>query len=183
MGHPHGDDRRRRAVIRKPSHRAILFGTTCAAPRGGKFLTCPSPRHGFHKLKTRGHEATSAGRVRVAPPGGTIDDPRSARLHLVPRFAPPAWKPSDDPTCRPPKHHSPPQKSCSSPQDHQQARHARAHVHDVVSRLCLQPNLGGSAGRRPGASDRPGLEPVHDFQRGLQRPQLSDPQAEADRGG
>ena len=30
---------------------ASLFGTACAAPRGGKFLTCPLPRHGFHKEK------------------------------------------------------------------------------------------------------------------------------------
>jgi hypothetical protein len=39
----------------------MLYGMTCAAPRGGKFLTCPLPRHGFHKLKTRGHESTRAG--------------------------------------------------------------------------------------------------------------------------
>ena len=40
---------------------AFSLGPTCAAPRGGKFLTCPLPRHGFHKLKTRGHEPKRAG--------------------------------------------------------------------------------------------------------------------------
>ena len=39
--------------------RPVLFGKECAAPRGGKFSTCPCRRPGFHKLKTRGHRSNS----------------------------------------------------------------------------------------------------------------------------
>jgi hypothetical protein len=44
----------------------ILFGAGCAAPRGGKFLSCPRPPRVFHKLKTRGHGSNSFGLVLLA---------------------------------------------------------------------------------------------------------------------
>jgi hypothetical protein len=44
----------------------ILFGTTCALPRGGKLSTCPLPQRGFHKLKTCGHRLNSFDLVRRA---------------------------------------------------------------------------------------------------------------------
>ena len=45
--------------IRAARHRrGGRLGTTGVRPRGGKFLTCPLPWHGFRKFKTRGHEAT-----------------------------------------------------------------------------------------------------------------------------